>query len=112
MCFSQYERRHSKSLYCNGPLNNTRSTGWNKMRNGKNRLKYFKISLRKMEQICMSVMNGVTYCAKSISICPCKCKKESRKEEGGEIQRRQRQAQKETKEREASYLTFLNLNYK
>lgn len=53
------------------------------MRNGKNRLKYFKISLRKMEQICMSIMNGVTYCAKSISICPCKCKNESRREEGG-----------------------------
>lgn len=109
------KKRSSKSFSCDGPLNNTRSMGKNKMRNGKNRLKYFKISLRKMEQICMSIMHGVNYCAKSISICPCRCEDESMRKGGrekGEIQRSQRQVQKETKKREASYLTFLNLNHK
>lgn len=62
--------------------------GKNKMRNGKNRLKYFKISLRKMEQICMAIMHGVNYCAKSISICPCRCEDESMRKEGRERERR------------------------
>lgn len=62
--------------------------GKNKMRNGKNRLKYFKISLRKMEQICMSIMHAVNYCAKSISICHCRCEDESMREEGRERERR------------------------